>query len=131
MKRTVVATILATVSAASYFPAEAATYLIRPDGTGDFANIQLAISDPGVVDGDIIELADGIFMGAGNRDIEFDGKAITVRSQSGNAKDCIIDCAAEPGRVEYRRGFYVRLGEGPGTRIEDLTIRNGTAGGDD
>lgn len=129
MKRTVVATVVAMLSAATCFPAEAATYLIKPDGTGDFANIQLAISDPQVVDGDVIELGDGVFMGTGNRDIEFDGKAITVRSQSGDPGACIIDCTAE--RVEWHRGFYFRLGEGPDARVENLTIRNGTAGGDD
>jgi hypothetical protein len=40
--------------------AAAATYLVRPNGSGDYATIQDAID--GVVDTDIIELADGTFV---------------------------------------------------------------------
>ena len=43
----------------------ATTYLVNPEGTGDFPTIQAAID--AVVDGDIIELNDGTFTGDGNR----------------------------------------------------------------
>ena len=46
----------------------AATYTVNPSGTGDFPTIQAAID--GVVEGDIIELTDGIFTGDDNRDKE-------------------------------------------------------------
>ena len=37
-----------------------------------------------------VELAGGVYRGAGNRDIDFLGKAITVRS-SGGPENCIVD----------------------------------------
>jgi hypothetical protein len=108
-------------------PAFAATYVIKPDGSGDFATIQAAIL--AAQDWDIIELADGVFQGDGNRDIVYGGKSLTVRSQSGDPEDCIIDCS--DSRVEYHRGFYFQDGEDSNARLENVTIQNGTAGGDD
>lgn len=105
----------------------AATYIVKPDGTGDFATIQAAVL--AADNGDVIELTDGVFSGTGNRDIGYGGKSLTVRSQSGNAEACIIDCADR--LVEYHRGFYFQDGETPDARLENVTIRNGTAGGDD
>jgi hypothetical protein len=70
--------------------ATATTYVVNPEGTGDFPTIQAAINAAHY--GDIIELTDGTFTGEGNRDIDYYGKSITVRSQSGNAEVCIIDC---------------------------------------
>ena len=60
--------LLATAVAAT-----GAVYVVSPDGTGDFPTIQAAIN--GAADGDIVELTDGTFIGAGNRDIDFLGKA--------------------------------------------------------
>ncbi len=71
-------------------PVLATTYLVQPDGTGDFPTIQAAVE--AALDGDVIELTNGIFSGNGNWDIDFLGKRITVRSQSGNPELCIIDC---------------------------------------
>ena len=71
-------------------PATATTYLVEPDGTGDFPTIQSAID--AAEDGDTIELTDGTFTGVGNRDLNYLGKAITVRSRSGDPNACIIDC---------------------------------------
>jgi hypothetical protein len=102
-------------------PALATTYLVRPDGTGDFPTIQTAIHV--AFPGDIIELADGTFTGDGNRDIDFLGKPITVRSQSGDRDACIIDC--QGSFEEYHRGFLFIAGEGPESILEGITIRNG------
>ncbi|MCK4547652.1 MAG: right-handed parallel beta-helix repeat-containing protein [Candidatus Eisenbacteria sp.] len=99
-------------------PAIAAVYLIEPDGTGDFPTIQDAIA--AATGGDVIELSDGTFTGDGNRDIDFLGKAITLRSRSGNPKACIIDCEAGPG-YEHR-GFYFQSGEGPESVLEGITL---------
>ncbi|MCK4512498.1 hypothetical protein KAW64_12215, partial [bacterium] len=49
-------------------PATAATYLIEPNGSGDYETIQAALD--AVTGGDIIELAAGTFRGDGNRDID-------------------------------------------------------------
>ena len=51
---------------------------VDDDGPADYSTIQAAIDDAN--DGDIILLADGTYTGNGNRDIDFHGKAITLRS---------------------------------------------------
>lgn len=101
-------------------PVHATTYVIEPDGTGDFPTIQDAID--AASDGDVIELADGIFTGEGNRDIDYGGKAVTVRSQSGNPESCTIDCEADPGHEH--RGFYFQSGEGPESVLRGVTLAN-------
>jgi hypothetical protein len=45
-----------------------------------YPTIQSAIDD--AVNGDVVIVADGIYTGAGNRDIDFLGKAITVCSEN-------------------------------------------------
>jgi hypothetical protein len=97
-------------------------YLVKPDGTGDFPVIQAAVD--GAQDGDEILLADGVYTGLGNNQVRFWGKAITIRSQSGNAVDCIIDGQGSIGIP--RTPFLFEHGEGPDTVIRDLTLRNGS-----
>jgi len=92
---------------------------VVPGGTGDAPTIQAGIDL--VAEGDTVLLADGVFQGSGNRDVEFGGKAITVRSESGNAKTCIIDCQ------DSGRGFWFRHGEAADSRLEFVSIINGTA----
>ncbi|MFC1573271.1 right-handed parallel beta-helix repeat-containing protein [Candidatus Eisenbacteria bacterium] len=94
------------------------TYVVNPEGTGDYPTIQAAIDACG--DGCIIALADGTFTGPGNRDIDYLGKAIAVRSQSGEPELCIIDCE------QAGRGFYFHSGEGPESVLETVTITNGS-----
>ncbi|MCK4427948.1 MAG: hypothetical protein KAW16_05655 [candidate division Zixibacteria bacterium] len=100
---------------------EARTYLVKPDGTGDFPTIQAAINT--ACNGDTIDLLDGTFSGSGNRDISFKGKAITVRSQSGNAEACVIDC--EGSEADPHRGFVFNSNEGAESVLEGITIMNG------
>ncbi len=71
--------------------------------------------------GDEVVLADGTYMGVGNRDLDFGGKAITVRSANGDPGACIIDCE------NSGRGFYFHSGEGTGSTLVGLTITNGNA----
>ena len=73
------------------------------------------------VTGDVVELANGTFTGNGNRDIDFLGKAITVRSQSGNPEDCIIDC--QGSEMEPHRGFTFHSGETATSVVESITIQ--------
>ena len=56
----------------------AATFTIKADGSGDYPTIQAAIDDAN--DFDTVIVLPGTYTGAGNRDIDFLGKAITVRS---------------------------------------------------
>lgn len=102
-------------------PSMGDTLLVKSDGTGDFATIQAAVD--ACVDGDIIELEDGTFTGDGNRDVSYLGRAITVRSQSGNPDSCIIDC--EGSETEPHRGFDFLNGEGSGSVLERVSIVNG------
>ncbi len=109
--------------AAFLWPAVAspATYVVRPDGSGDFPTIQAAVD--AVLEGDVIELADGIFTGDGNRDITFYGKDLIVRSQSGDPNTCAIDCEGAAGNEH--RGFYFYYGETPASVVDGITIRGG------
>jgi predicted outer membrane repeat protein len=118
--------LLAAASVLLLPPADAlsATHLVKPDGTGDFATIKEAIV--GAAEGDTILLTDGVFTGAGNVDVNFLGKGITVRSQSGDASTCIIDLEGGPGNEH--RGFVFHNGEGLSTCLRDITIRNGYVG---
>jgi hypothetical protein len=67
-----------------------------------------------------VVLADGLYTGAGNRDIDFAGKAITVRSLNGPFA-CVIDCQ------NAGRGFRFAAGEGPKSRVQGLTVLHGYA----
>ncbi len=86
----------------------------------DFNTIQAAIDDAN--DGDTIIVADGIYTGDGNRDIDFLGKAITLQSENG-PENCIIDCNGT--WTEYHRGFYFHSGEDANSIVDGFTITNG------
>jgi hypothetical protein len=104
-------------------PGFAVTHVVKPDRTGDFPTIQSAID--AAVDGDVIELTDGRFAGPGNWDIGYVGKAITVRSQSGDPATCVVDCLQHSPWP--RRGFQFYSEEGPECVLEGVTITNGEA----
>ncbi|NIO27667.1 MAG: T9SS type A sorting domain-containing protein [Candidatus Latescibacteria bacterium] len=98
-------------------PAFARTWYIKPDGTGDAATIQAGIDSAAVAD--TVMAAPGTYTGLGNRDIDFNGKAIVLTSELG-ADVTIIDC-------EYMgRGFYLHSGEDSLSIIEGFTIKKGT-----
>jgi len=80
-------------------------------------------------DGDTVLVADGTYSGPGNRDIDFNGKNITVTSQNGPTKT-IIDCggyASTDGSGNHR-GFYIHGGEKTAT-ISGFTVKNGYENG--
>lgn len=101
--------------------AAASTFIVRPDGTGDFPTIQQAIAASN--DGDTILLASGTFRGEGNRDVDFLGKAVTVGSESFDPSQCIIDCEGSIG--EPHNGFTFHSGEGPASLLQWIKIVNG------
>jgi len=83
-----------------------------------FDTIQEAID--AAFDGDTVIVDDGMYTGEGNRDIDFKGKAVTVRSVNG-PYSCIIDCRSEG------RGFYFHSGEDANSVLDGFTITNGCA----
>lgn len=101
--------------------AEARTWHVVPDGSGDAPTIQAGIDS--AASGDVLELADGVFFGVGNRDIDLGGKNVVLRSAAGAAEACVIDCSA--GALNKHRGLYLHTGEGRDCRIEGITIVNG------
>ena len=73
------------------------------------------------IDGDEIVLADGVYTGERTRDLNFGGKAITLRSASDDPSACLIDC-------EYAgRGLVFENGETAASMVRSLTIKHGVA----
>ena len=103
--------------------ANAKIIYVDDNGPADFNNIQAAIDDAN--DGDTVLVADGTYSGDGNRDIDFNGKAITVKSENG-PETCIIDCQGTFS--EPHRGFYFH-GEGTDSIVDGFTITNGYTDG--
>ena len=73
-------------------------------------------------DGDTVLVLDGTYTGAGNRDLDFAGKAITVRSANG-PDSSTIDC--EGALDDLHRGFYFHSGELVDSIVDGFTIING------
>lgn len=107
--------------------ASAAILRVTPDGAGPWPRIQAALD--AAAPGDVVELDDGIYTGEGNRDLDFRGKAVSLRSRGGDPDRCVLDCAGDDWRTPHR-GLNFQNGEGPGTRVSGLTIRHGQALGD-
>jgi subtilisin family serine protease len=84
-----------------------------------YPTIQAAIDDAS--DGDTIWIADGQYSGDGNFNIDFKGKAITVKSENG-PENCVIDCQFKG------RGFDFHSGEGESSVLDGITITNGSVG---
>ncbi|MFC1572946.1 right-handed parallel beta-helix repeat-containing protein [Candidatus Eisenbacteria bacterium] len=85
-----------------------------------FNDIGAALAAAG--DGSTLYLADGIFTGTENRDLNIAGKSLEIRSSSGLPEQCVLDCAARVG--DPHQLFTV---QGDGTHrlvLEGLTIRN-------
>jgi hypothetical protein len=76
------------------------------------------------VDGDTILVAPGVYTGAGNRDLDFGGRAISVRS-AGGAATCVLDLAGSA--AEPHRAFWFHSGEGPASVVDGFTFQNGFA----
>jgi predicted outer membrane repeat protein/parallel beta-helix repeat protein len=125
MKTTILITLTLVLVASE--TAYGRSILLWPDGTGDYPTIQAAIDNSS--DGDVIYLFPGTYTGAGNRDLDFLGKSITVQSVAPNFPEVvaitIIDCngtAAEP-----QRAFYLHSNEDANAVIAGLTITRGYA----
>jgi len=85
----------------------------------DYGTIQAAINAAGDTC-EVVVVADGVYRGDGNRDIDFLGKSIMVRSENG-PENCIIDCEGT------HRGFYFNRGEDHNSILEGFTVIDGFA----
>lgn len=83
---------------------------------GDHGTIQEAIDASG--NGDVIIVADDTYTGANNKNLDFGGRAITVKSENG-PDACIIDCEGS------ERGFYFHSGEDTDSIVDGFTIQHG------
>ena len=83
-----------------------------------FDAIQEAVD--GAISGDVILVADGVYVGTGNKNITFYGRQLTVRGAGGPYR-CIIDCE------DHGRGFLLGRQAGEQTLVEGFTITNGAA----
>ncbi len=114
MERMLVAVVAAVVFAAAI---HARTWLVSPDGSGEAPTIQAGIDSS--VDGDVVLLSPGTYAGEGNRDISFEGKAVTVESSSGAALTT-IDCGGSG------RGFVFASGETAASILSGARVVNGS-----
>ncbi len=144
MKRQVLITVLVVISCAGLGFTDGVLgqniWYVDDDGVGDLGPGDSFVGDPledgslaysfntfqegidAAVGGDTVMVLDGTYSGVGNRDIDFLGKAITVRSMNGPG-NCIIDCQGEG------RGFYFHSNETVTSLVQGFTIRNGYAKG--
>ena len=96
-------------------PARAAALLVP----AQYATIGAAVTAAAA--GDTVLIADGTYSGAGNFNIDFNGKDLIVQSASGAPANCVIDCQSQG------RAFLLQSGETANSRISGLTIKNGAS----
>ncbi|MHC4754236.1 MAG: S8 family serine peptidase, partial [Planctomycetota bacterium] len=90
-----------------YVPSQALTIQEAFDNSWDYGTVWLA---------------DGTYTGFGNRDIDFQGRPITVRSENG-PENCIIDCQGSFSNMHRAFSFYNN--EDGNSIIDGFTITNG------
>ncbi len=89
---------------------------------GDYSTIQQAINASS--NGDVIEVAPGTYSGPGNWDIDFRGKAVTLRTEAG-PEYTTINCS------EGHRGFYFFREEESDSVLRGFTIKGAVITGSD
>ncbi len=95
-----------------------------PGGDGSLTNAFNTIQDALNIatNYDIIQLADGTYIGTGNKNLTFPGLPLMLISKNGPA-NCVIDCEASGG------GFRFQNGEDKRSVVRGVTVRNGNGPG--
>ncbi len=94
-------------------------WYIKADGTGDAPTIQAGIDS--ATAGDTVLVAAGTYTGDGNRDLDFNGKNVSLLSESG-PDVTVIDC--EGGPADEHRAVFLDDGEDSTSIISGFTITN-------
>ncbi len=120
--------LIVILSLLSFSTALGGIITVDDDGVADFNNVQAAIDDAN--DGDEVVVQPGTYTGEGNRDIDFSGKAITVRSTDPNNPVIVAATVIDSGGTYFNqhRGFYFHSGEDANSVLLGLTITKGSAG---
>lgn len=115
--------VIVTILSVSSGSAE--TIYVGASVPSDYADIQSAID--GARSGDVIVISPGRYVGIGNRDIDFRGKPLTIRSMDPNdpglVSQTIIDCNGTAD--EPHRGFHFHTGEDCRAVVSGLTVTHG------
>jgi hypothetical protein len=98
---------------------------VDDDGPADYTTIQAAVN--AAVDTDVIIIQPGMYTGTGNRDIDFLGKAITVRSTDPQDRNIVSDTVIDSQGTssDWHRAFRFHTNEGPDSIIDGLTLTGG------
>jgi len=94
------------------------TYAATIDVPSDQPTIQAGID--AAQNGDTVIVANGVYKGEGNVNIDFKGKQITVKSENG-PEETVINCLWIPNT----RGFIFQNEETHSSVLDGFTIRNG------
>jgi hypothetical protein len=105
---------LAGLAAIGWWSAIAAAATIAVPA--DQPTLQAAIDAAQI--GDVVLVADGVYTGAGNKNLAFTGRAVTIRSEHGPAA-CVVDCE-DDGRAIFMSGQ-----NGVAIVVEGLTFTRG------
>lgn len=95
--------------------AAAATWHVQPVGGGDAKTIQAGIDMAST--GDVVMVAAGTYSGLGNVNLSFNGKGITLQSESGPLLT-VIDCQLNSSGLKFQNG------EGFDAMVTGFTIKN-------
>jgi len=94
------------------------TYFV-PD---HYDSLQYALD--GVAAGDTVIVRDGVWMGPANRNLDFGGKDLVLRSQNG-ADHCTIDAEGTPDFGNRQRHIHFHSGETSATVVAGFTFIGG------
>lgn len=121
------------------FEAAGETYYVP---SRDYPTIQSAINVANPATNDEVVVAPGVYSGLGNINLDFNGKAITVKSEINPASPnqaiidaTIIDCGGQPAAPALgdsgaaNRAFWFHHSENSNSKVLGFTIRNGYARG--